>query len=47
MRKRFIKIPERWIKKLLLKYCIPQGYHLHKNPVGSGRKKKEEVKDES
>ncbi len=52
MRKRFIEVPARWLVRFLLKYCIPQwdiktilhvppGYHIHKNPIGSGRKKKE------
>ena len=55
MRKRFIEIPARWLIRFLLKYCIPQweirtivhvpkGYHLHKNPVGSGRRKKVDIK---
>lgn len=56
MRKRFIEIPSRWIIRFLLKYFIPQwdiktivhvpsGYHLHKNPIGTKRKKKVEVQD--
>ena len=37
MRKKFIK----WLIHILL-----PGFHLSKNPVGSGRKKKVEAKDE-
>lgn len=37
MRKRFL----RWLISVLL-----PGYHLSRNPVGSGRKKKVEMKNE-